>query len=175
VAVDAAGNVYVADTDNHRVQKFAPDGRPLAQWDTGQSLAMDVAVDREGQIYVAENPVCVRRGPCLGGASGIQKIGPSGEVLSRWETEGSGAGEFHSPRGMAVDGAGNVYVADTNNHRIQKLSPSGQPLAQWGIRGNGGPGALNLPQGVAVDAAGGVYVADTDNGRVQKLIPERVD
>jgi DNA-binding beta-propeller fold protein YncE len=71
---------------------------------------------------------------------------------------------------VAVDGQGNLYVADMSNHRIQKLSPAGEPLAQWGSQGRG-PGQFDHPVGVAVDGQGNLYVADAWNHRVQKLSP----
>jgi DNA-binding beta-propeller fold protein YncE len=69
---------------------------------------------------------------------------------------------------VAVDGQGNLYVADSENNRIQELSADGQPLAQWGGAGSG-PGQFNAPFGVAANAAGKVYVADSKNNRVQVL------
>ena len=81
-----------------------------------------------------------------------------------------GAGRFAYPTGIAIDGAGNLYLADTGNDRIQKLSPNGEPLALWGARGPE-PGHFRSPHGLAIDGAGNVYVADTKNHRVQKLSP----
>ena len=69
---------------------------------------------------------------------------------------------------MAVDSAGNVYVADRGNDRIQKFTSAGVFLAEWGIFGTG-EGEFNTLQGVAVDGAGNVYVADTKNDRIQKF------
>jgi hypothetical protein len=85
----------------------------------------------------------------------------------QWGSEGSRDGEFKAPRGVAVDGSGNVYVVDSND-RIQKFSSSGVFLAKWGTRGSS-DGQLNFPNGVTVDGSGNVYVADSANHRIQKF------
>jgi DNA-binding beta-propeller fold protein YncE len=72
--------------------------------------------------------------------------------------------------GLAVDGVGNIYVADRAAHRILKLSPTGDPLAQWGRKGSG-PGEFNSPIAVALDRGNNLYVADSSNNRIQKLSP----
>jgi len=69
-----------------------------------------------------------------------------------------------------VDSSGNVYVADTGNHRIQKFNASGEFLAKWGSEGTG-DGQFDCPYGVAVDSNGNVYVADMGNDRIQKFKP----
>ena len=81
---------------------------------------------------------------------------------------GTGKGEFDSPTGIAVDGNGNVLVADTNNGRIEKFSPTGAFLSIIGTKGSG-QGQLGAPNGIAVDRTGNIYVADASNHRVQKL------
>ena len=78
---------------------------------------------------------------------------------------------FAAPEGAALDGAGNVYVADTSNNRIVKLSPDGAVLAAWGSLGSGS-GQFNAPNGVAVDADGKIYVADMNNNRIVQLSPD---
>ena len=75
---------------------------------------------------------------------------------------------FAGPLGVAVDGQGNLFVADTFNDRIQKFSAQGEPLAQWGTRGSA-PGQFQGPSGVAVDGQGNLFVTDTGNSRIQKL------
>ena len=75
---------------------------------------------------------------------------------------------FAYPRGVAVDGAGNVFVADTDNHRVQKFDSAGNCLVQWGIPGLE-DGEFSSPFGVAVDSAGNVFVADAGNSRIQKF------
>ena len=165
VAVDTKGNVYVADTDNGRIQKLSPSGRPIAQWGTpgsawGQLVSpVGITVDAQGNVYVADLS-----------NDRIEKLSPAGRPVAQWGRKGTGPGQFRRPVGIALDGRGNVYVVDTDNNRIQKLSPSGRPLAQWGTRG-AGPGQFAGPEFVAVDANMNVYVTDTYNDRIQKLSP----
>ncbi|MBI4744464.1 MAG: hypothetical protein HY776_06570, partial [Actinobacteria bacterium] len=115
IAVDGNGYVYIADTHNHRVQKFTSDGAYIATWgvegtDAGRfRYPQGVAVDLAGNVYVADKV-----------NNRIQKleINPDGTTVDRiiqWGGLGMHAGQFHSPRGIAVDGVGNVYVADTWN------------------------------------------------------------
>ena len=165
VAIDAQGNVYVADTDNSRIQKLSPSGRPIAQWGTagsawGQLVSpVGVAVDALGNVYVADLS-----------NNRLEKFSPTGRPVAQWGRKGTGPGQFSRPVGIALDGRGNVYVVDTDNNRIQKLSPSGRPLAQWGTKGTGS-GQFAGPEFVAVDANMNVYVTDTYNDRIQKLSP----
>ncbi len=159
VAVDSAGNVYVADTANHRIQKFDPSGAFLRAW--GSNV----------------NSVAPAAGTCTV-ASQCQAASP-GEL----------GGHFNAPQGVAVDASGNIYVLDTGNQRIQKLDSSGAFVRAWGKDINsvalansctvasqcqqGSPGTqggdFNSPQGIAVDASANVYVADTANHRIQKF------
>ena len=88
--------------------------------------------------------------------------------ITKWGSYGSGDGQFNAPSGVAVDSSGNVYVADTDNHRIQKFNSSGGFITKWGSSGSG-DGQFNYPYGVAVDSSGNVYVADTSNDRIQKF------
>src|SRR6266487_2065941 len=85
---------------------------------------------------------------------------------------GAGKGELDLPTGLAVDGSGNILVADTNNGRIEKFSPTGTFLSTIGTKGSG-HGQLREPNGIAVDRAGNIYVAEVaSNHRVQKLAPD---
>jgi DNA-binding beta-propeller fold protein YncE len=163
VAVDSRGNVYVADRDNHRIQKFDSSGGFLTKWGgygsgNGQfNRPAYVAVDSSGNVYVtdAEN-------------HRVQKFDSNGGYLTQWGGYGGGNGQFLNPYGVAVDSSGNVYVADWGNHRVQKFDSNGRHLAQLGSRGSGSGQFLN-PYGVAVDSSGNVYVVEYDNQRLQKL------
>ena len=84
---------------------------------------------------------------------------------------GGGKGEFDLPKGICVDGNGNILVADTDNGRIEKFDPTGAFLSTIGTKGSG-PGQLGQPNGIAIDGAGNIYVADASNQRVQKLTPD---
>ena len=96
----------------------------------------------------------------------IQKFTSDGTFLLKWGSLGTADGQFTSPRGIAVDLSGNVYVGGRQNHRIQKFTSQGVFLAKWGSFGSG-EGQFNRPRGIAIDAPGTVYVADTENHRIQ--------
>jgi len=154
IAVDGEGNVYVADTGNHRLQKFDPAGTFITQWGAlgsgrGQfNWPVGVALDNSGNVYIADYN------------HRIQKFDPNGTFMTMWGISSAGK--------VAVDNAGNVYVVDTGNHRIQKFGPDGTFITQWGAQGSRN-GQFNEPYGVAVDTSGNVYIADLDNYRIQKF------
>jgi tripartite motif-containing protein 71 len=156
VAVGPSGSVYVTDRHNYRIQKFSSSGTYLTQWSAGDGWAecpQGVAVDASGNaVYVAVG------GNTITGAQRIQKFTSDGTFLTQWGTYGSGNGQFSCPQGVAVDGSGNVYVADTNNHRIQQFTSDGTFVLTW---------FSFSPCFVAVAASGNVYVADTFNSRIQ--------
>jgi tripartite motif-containing protein 71 len=125
IAVDAQGNLYVADAGNHRVQKLSPTGQPLAAWGTfgtgpGQfNFPSGIALDAQGNIYITDRLL-----------NRIQKLSPTGQVLAVWDSSKYGF-TGNTPFGIAVDGQGDVFVADFENSRILKLSPSGEVLATF--------------------------------------------
>jgi len=168
VAIDGAGNVYVADTSNSRIQKFDGNGNYLSQWGgfgSGNSqfnYPTGVAVDGNGNVYVADSS-----------NHRSQKCDGSGNYRSQWGSGGSGNGQFQYPYGVAADGSGNVYVADSDNSRIQKFDGNGNYLSKWGSFGSGS-GQFQYPTGVAVDGSGNVYVADFYDNRIQKFGPASV-
>jgi hypothetical protein len=108
--------VYVADRDNHRIQKFDSDGKFITKWGTYGSEEGEfdsptgIAVDSLGYVYVADRF-----------NHRIQKFDSDGNFIAKWGIKGNGHGEFKSPSGVAVDSLGYVYVADRDNDRIQKF------------------------------------------------------
>ncbi len=237
IGTDAAGNVYVLELGNERVQKFTSQGTFLLAWGmdvdgvatgTGFEICMVAAnckaaadstglggemntprgmgVDAAGNVYVADN------------RDRIQKFDSSGTFLRTWGKDVIGAGrtgdtgtgfeictviadctnggfgelggEVVDPKGIGIDGAANVYVADQGNERVQKFDSEGNFLLAWAKDVDSAPGAADIctvaadcrrgtsgvlggemsgPYGVAADAAGNVYVTDLDNPRVQKF------
>jgi len=193
VAVDASGNLYIADSNNLRIRKvnsagtittiagngirgFSGDGGPA----TGASLYVvtGVAVDAAGNLYIAD--------PYSDGGGRIRKVTPAGTistVAGNGLTGGGGDGgpatsaSLNVPNGVAVDSVGNLYIADRNNRRIRRVTPGGtiSTVAGGGFSGfsgDGGPAtsaSLFSPSGVTVDAAGNLYIADTSNYRIRKV------
>jgi sugar lactone lactonase YvrE len=150
VAVDSAGNLYVADTVNHRVLKLAAGSStqtvlPL----TGLINPSGVAVDSAGNLYVADWPN--NRVVKLAAGSSTQTVLPFTGL--------------NAPEGVAVDAAGNLYVTDSRNNRGLELAAGSSSQTVLPFTGLGDPG------GAAVDAAGNLYVTDHHNDRVLKLAP----
>ena len=189
VAIDATGNLYIADSLNHRVrrvdlsgiiQTVAGDG---TWWDCRDGVpatatCLDrpgaVAVDVAGNLFIVEN-----------GNNRVSKVDPAGTITTVAASIGNGfcgdggpaTAACLSPRAVAVDAAGNLYIADWYNHRIRRVDLTGtiSTFAGNGVDwycGDGGPatsGCLSYPYGVAVDTEGNVFVADVGNNRVRKI------
>jgi sugar lactone lactonase YvrE len=191
VAVDGAGNIYVLDTDNCTVRKLSPAGlvTTLAGGAESRGSAdglggsarfarpVDAVVDSAGNLYVADEDSCT-----------IREINPAGVVTTLaglagnpGSADGAGtAARFVNPTGVAVDGGGNVYVADLGNGTIRKINPAavvttfaGSAGLTGSTDGTGSAARFDSPRDVAVDSAGNVYVAD-DNHTVRKITPAAV-
>jgi sugar lactone lactonase YvrE len=186
VAVDGNGNVYVADSYNNKIRKItasgevttlAGSGAPGTANGTGTAARFNgpsgVAVDQNGTLYVADTD-----------NQKIRKITASGVVTNyvgsgiSGSTDGTGTeASFSYPQGVAVDGTGTLYVADTDNQKIRKIEAGGvvSTLAGSGsfgsTDGTGTLASLNGPSGVAVDANNNVYVADSGNNKIRKISP----
>ena len=195
VAVDRLGNVYLSDSDHHRVRKidtkgvittiagtglpgFSGDGGPAtaAQLDTPYGLAVDLA----GAVYVADYE-----------NNRVRRIGPDGVITTFAGTGGnrsSGDGgpataaQLLAPRNVATDAAGNLYISEFGANRVRKVTLDGNihTAAGTGIAGYSGEGLpavtaqLNQPTGLAVDRAGALYITDSGNGVVRKVLPSGV-
>jgi sugar lactone lactonase YvrE len=190
VARDAAGNIYIADTNYHRVRKMAVDGNITTYAGNGTSgfsgdggvatnaqlrTPYGVALDSAGNLYIADT-----------GNARIRKVDTSGNIATVAGNGGccysgdSGpatSANLNWAMGAAVDSSGNLYIADTNNSRIRKVTPAGTitTLAGTGTSGYSGDGGaaasaqLAYPNGVAVDSSGNVYIADGGNNRIRKV------
>jgi hypothetical protein len=175
VAVDTAGNVYVADTNNQTLRKVTPAGAVTtlagqagangSTDGTGTAARFDsplgVAVDGLGNVYVADT-----------GNATIRKITAAGTVTTlagqagvSGLADGTGtAARFNGPSGLAADSTGNLYVADTLNQCIRKITTAGVVSTIEGTSG------LEGPQGLALDGAGNLFVADPNSQTIRKVV-----
>ena len=187
LAIDAAKNVYVGDYGNNTIRKITSAGvvtnlagfaGGVGSTDGTASAARfnqpnGIAVDSAGNVYVADM-----------GNHTIRKITAVGVVTTlagfpgaSGSTNGTGsAARFNTPQGVAVDSAGNVYVAENNNHTIRKITSGGVVTTLAGTAGiagsadgNGSVARFNFPSGLAVDNAGTIYVADEVNQTIRKV------
>ena len=198
VAVDGSGNIYVAERFSNKVRKitastgvissFAGGGAPANIGEGGPATQaglvftgathIGIAVDTNGNVYIADpgnNRIRkVNSGGTITTLAGVGGLGNSG-----FSGDGgpANAAQLNSPSGVALDSAGNVYVADTGNGRIRKVDTNGVITTVAGrgngsTPGDGGP-ALNAqlanPSEVAVDASGNIYIADVGNGTIRKV------
>src|SRR5579864_355245 len=171
VAADRAGNLYIADLGNNRVRKVGPDGVISTVPGTDALLApRNVALDAAGRLYISE--FGGHRVWSMGADGVVSPIVGTGAAGFAGDGSTANAAQLAYPAGIAFDAEGNLYIADSSNHRVRKVSAGVIST----VLGTGDPGAdlpnqLNLPTGVAIDSAGDLYVADSGNQRIQQLSP----
>ncbi|WP_165452623.1 cadherin-like beta sandwich domain-containing protein [Paenibacillus thalictri] len=193
VTVDVYGNLYIADTSNHRIRKvdatgtittvagsddsgFAGDGGPAV--DARLYYPNAVAIDGAGNLFIADTynnrirkvDASTRKISTVAGSSGVDGYsGDGGPAINA---------KLNEPEGIAVDNSGNLYIADTDNNRIRKVLPNGNiiTIAGTGVSGYLGDGGvgnlaqLNGPTGLAVDSSGNLYIADKYNYAIRKQV-----
>ncbi len=187
LAFDQEDNLYVVDSQNHRVQKFGKDGTCLATWGTPGSaegefnMPWGIAIDTAGDVYVTDWR-----------NDRVQKFTDDGQFLMTFGTSGSGEGQFDRPTGIAVDREGVIYVADWRNERLQVFNADGDSIthllgeatiSKWGkekldanaemwqqrarAQGLEREKLFWGPIAVAVDDENRVFVAETARSRIQ--------
>ena len=178
IAAGQNGDIYVADSRNHRILHIGADGSLLKEWGTfadqqGGNAPIGtfnepwgVAVGPDGSVYVSDT-----------WNHRVQKFSKDGKPLTMWGQYGQPSPDlpesksyFWGPRGIAVDSQGHVFVADTGNKRIAVFDSDGKYITEFGTAGLD-PGQFDEPVGVAVAEDGTVFVTDTWNQRIQSFIP----
>jgi hypothetical protein len=189
IALDAAGDLFIADTGNNRVREvnhssqiittFAGNGTGNFAGDNGQASAAEldspagVALDSAGDLFIAD------------GSNRVREVNHTSTVITTFagganpgDGNSAATAEINGPTAVAVDSAGDIFIADTSNNRIREVNHSTgliSTIAGNGIQGYSGNGGLavaaelNAPTGVAVDAAGDVFIADAGNNRIREI------
>jgi len=195
IAVDAAGNIAIADTGNQRVRWVntagtistiagngtagnTGNGTPATTFEL--NLPRGVAIDGSGNVFIADtannrvqkisSTTMTTYAGAAGGAPGSSgDAGPAASAL------------LNGPRALAFDGSGNLFISDSNNNKVRRVTPGGALISTYAGNGTAGlsgdlglsPAAeLNHPWGIAIDGSGRLFIADTGNARVQRLAPD---
>jgi hypothetical protein len=195
VAVDAAGNVYIADSFNNRIRKIdtsgvittiAGNGIPRyngegAAIEAGLNDPSGVVTDNNGNLYIADNSSHRIRKVVLA-AGTISTIAGTGVGGFSGDGGPAVAAQLYNPTHLAIDSAGNIYIADYTNNRVREINGStgiittvagsATPQEQGAYSGDGGPATsaqFNKVSGVSIDTAGNLYIVDAQNKRVRKV------
>jgi sugar lactone lactonase YvrE len=161
VAFRPDGGFYVVDTQNRRIQQFAPDRSFVRSWGEfgtgdGQFVKpLELLVAADGTVSVIDTA-----------RNDVQQFDRDGQFLRTFGQRGSGEGELNGPGWGAIDAAGNLWIADIRNNRIVQFGPDGTFLRAIGDKGTGN-GQFDVPQAIAIDTEGRLYVTDSANARVQ--------
>ena len=190
IVFDAAGNLYISDMDSDRVRKVTPagvistyagDGSNVSGGDGGQATSAGVrdpnglAVDSAGNLYIVSR-YSVRK---VNAATGIiSTIAGTSSSVSSGDGGPATSAQFVTPRGLAFDPLGNLYITDSGDHVVRKIDTNGNISTFAGTSGSGtyggdgGPATsaqLNGPRAITFDSAGNAFIADTLNNRIRKV------
>lgn len=185
VAVDAAGNVYVVDSNNNLIRKIQPGGSVSTFAGNGQVSSLDgngtaagfydphgIAINSSGYLYIAD------------GNNRIRLISPNADVttfagFNSGNQDGVGTGaSFYFPIGIVINALGDLYVADTGNNEIRKVTAGGVVTTVAGngsigsVDGNGRSASINAPIGITLDPSGNLYVTDGPDNKIRKIDPQ---
>jgi sugar lactone lactonase YvrE len=195
IACDARNNIYLADTWNNRIRRISADGMMTTIAGTGDSgfsgdsgpavgaklnCPRGIAVDAQGNIYISDSGNARVRKINLSGT--ISTIAGTGEAGFSGDGGPAASARLNFPRGLALDNAGNLYIADSLNFRIRKVIPQGSissiaGMGAYGKSGDSGPAtsaSIGLVQSVAVDEAGNLFFTDIYNHCVRKIMPNGI-
>jgi len=199
LAVDAAGDVYMTDPNNNRVRKVTPDGTITNFAGSSAGTAGDsgdggpatsalfsrpdaLAVDQAGDVYIADQDNNRVRMVAPDGTVTNVAGSPSGTAGNGGDSGPATSATLYQPEGLTLDSAGNLYIADTGNHRIRKVATdgtitnfAGSPSGVAGNSGDGGPATsatLDYPTQITVDPMGNLYIPDEVDHRVRKVAPD---
>jgi uncharacterized protein (TIGR03437 family) len=189
VAVDQAGNLFIAATGNNAIRKVATDGTITTVAGTGSTgsfgddglaisaflnTPVSVAVDNAGYLYIADT-----------GNNRVRKVSPTDGMITAFAGNGTAGAlgdggdaklaKLNRPEGVVLDASGNLYIADTSNHRVRKVTTDGTitTVAGNGVYGDSGDGgqatqaSLRYPKSIALDSAGRLYILDAYSGRIR--------
>lgn len=192
IAIDPSGNVVFSDYGNNRIRKinvttgiittiagtggipaFSGDGGPATAAQLG--YAWGITYDAAGNLFIADNQNCRVRKVTPAGI--ISTIAGNGSCFISGDGGPAIAARVQYPTGVAVDGVGNLYIADNGNNRVRKINTSGTistiaGTPTYGFSGDGGPSTaamVSAPVGIATDPSGNVYIADQNNNRIRKI------
>jgi DNA-binding beta-propeller fold protein YncE len=189
VAVDQVGNIYIADHDNQRIRLISPSGgistfagtgTQGGKGDDGPAVQAELwnpsglAVDRSGNLYIADSGN--NRVRVIDSAGIIRTVAGTGDPGSAGDGHPALEAQLNGPTGVAIDVAGNLYIADSVNNLIRKVTrgiiETVAGTGESGATGDGGPGlkaTLSRPVAIATDDRGELFIADTDNSRVRRI------
>jgi sugar lactone lactonase YvrE len=163
VAIDSAGDLWVLDQENDRIEEFDNKGEYLNRFGSygsgdGQFNGPDaLTIDSHNDIWVVDTF-----------NSRVEEFNDKGEYLSRFGVKGEGEGELDAPEGIAVEPDGDVWVSDTYAGRVEEFNEKGTYLRSAGSHGSG-VGQVGEPEGLAIDSSGDVFVTDWSNDRVEEF------